>query len=276
MDYFEQQKHQEDELFRHLVAAPLVEIVGIVDDDVVGNQHSGQVDWTMSFRFVAWRIEKEPLRHTALKILRRMNDRGVRRFQSKIASETIIRIRARIDQSDGLEVTDAYLEKIIALVDDDSELNARLAELQRPITLDDPDFGTFLFNRKFGLFTAAVTWMSQPIELELEPKDKDRNNVEACLEIARQLWAGMSIWQSRIQDFAVQELLPLKNDGWLEEDEGPCTADEFKNKMELHSITIYCDGHFSFWHSDGDMFWGHSIQIRANLIDGPYDADTPG
>ncbi len=46
--------------------------------------------------------------------------------------------------------------------------------------------------------------------------------------------------------------------------------------MSLASISVSEEGSFSFWHSDGDLFWGHSIMIAGNLTDGLTDADIPG
>jgi len=31
--------------------------------------------------------------------------------------------------------------------------------------------------------------------------------------------------------------------------------------MELQSISILPNGSFVFWHKDGDLFWGHSIEV---------------
>jgi hypothetical protein len=46
--------------------------------------------------------------------------------------------------------------------------------------------------------------------------------------------------------------------------------------MRLKSVTVYPDGSFDFWHDDGDLFWGHSIQVSGDLLDGPTHADIPG
>jgi hypothetical protein len=46
--------------------------------------------------------------------------------------------------------------------------------------------------------------------------------------------------------------------------------------MILESIAFEADGDFTFWHDDGEMFRGHSIEVRGNLADGITDADIPG
>jgi hypothetical protein len=46
--------------------------------------------------------------------------------------------------------------------------------------------------------------------------------------------------------------------------------------MRLTSITVGHGGRFTFWHEDGDLFWGHSITVSGTLAKGPTDADIPG
>jgi len=42
----------------------------------------------------------------------------------------------------------------------------------------------------------------------------------------------------------------------LEEDETEFSAEQFKGKMRLQSITIDPEGEFEFCHDDGDLFLG--------------------
>ena len=74
----------------------------------------------------------------------------------------------------------------------------------------------------------------------------------------------------------MQELLPLKNENWLDEGEAELSADQFKSRMTLESVTVEPGGSFDFWHNDGDLFCGHSIQISGSLSEGPTRADIPG
>ena len=86
----------------------------------------------------------------------------------------------------------------------------------------------------------------------------------------------LTSWRARIEDFAIGELLPLKNESWREEGEPEGTPDEFRSRMSLESIAFHPDGVFEFLHHDGDLFQGHSIQVSGNVEDRPTDADIPG
>lgn len=46
--------------------------------------------------------------------------------------------------------------------------------------------------------------------------------------------------------------------------------------MTLEGISVDPDGSFDFWHNDGDLFWGHAIQISGSLVEGPTLANIPG
>jgi len=46
--------------------------------------------------------------------------------------------------------------------------------------------------------------------------------------------------------------------------------------MKPESIIIREDGGFDFWYEDGDLFWGHSIEVCGNFDDGFRDAAFHG
>lgn len=99
---------------------------------------------------------------------------------------------------------------------------------------------------------------------------------KALLSMAEVVCRDLSSWRKKVEDFAVRELLALKNETWLEEGEAEVSPDEFRRRMTLESIAFYPDGAFEFTHGDGELFWGHSIQTSGTVADGPTDADIPG
>jgi hypothetical protein len=107
------------------------------------------------------------------------------------------------------------------------------------------------------------------------PGDKDAS-LEESLATAELLWIDEATWNKRIEDFAVKELLDLKNGTWLGEDESELTSEEFIARMELSSVWIRSGRKFEFWYDDGGMFFGHSILVSRNLDDGPTDAGIHG
>jgi hypothetical protein len=130
------------------------------------------------------------------------------------------------------------------------------------------------YEERFGCYTGAVEIDGVPIDLMLHTDDAD--DLEPALQRARELLAGFSDYSRRAEEYAVQELLPLKNDIWLEEDEAPVTAAEFKQRMILEALVFYAEGDVTFYYQDGDLFWGHTIELRLDAADNFIHADIPG
>ena len=135
-------------------------------------------------------------------------------------------------------------------------------------------FGELIYNPSVNWYEGETTWNGASVRINFELDEND--SIETGLQTAAAMWPDMEAWNSRIRDFAAAELLELKNESWLEEDEAEVTADEFKSRMELESIGFKPEGWFEFWHNDGDLFWGHFIFVGGNLADGPLNAEIPG
>jgi hypothetical protein len=274
MDEFDRHNQRKDKFYEKALASPVVELTGIVSPFGVGAGKSpGQQVSSMFLTLAAWRSHGGPIRTESLTIYRRVTDDELLEFWSVIAADTVVRIRARVAEDNDVGFAQAYLEEYLGLADD-RELQARLDELKKPKTVEDVPFGTFTFDRRAGYYSAEVKWVGETIELRLNAEEPDE--IKSCLKIARDLWSQQSSWKTRIDDFAAQALLALKNDRWLEDDETELSPEDFKSKMTLQSISIYPDGNFDFWYDDGDLFWGHSIQVSGSLADGPTSAGIPG
>jgi hypothetical protein len=195
-------------------------------------------------------------------------------YQKEIRAYSVIRIKARVVPNLPLDFSYAYLESFDGIVTDETELNNYAKELQKPVTFEDPVLGLFTLHRGLDWYEANVMWEGKSITLDINTKKTVI--IPATLKTAHALWADQHHWDQRIHDYAVQELLPLKNGEWIDEDGIRLTAEKFKARMSLESITIYIDGSFAFWFDDGDLFFGHSIQISGSISEGPTQADIPG
>jgi hypothetical protein len=272
MDPLAEQQEREDALFDQLLAAPLVELTGIVAADGVGGGRSqGQETWSLIMSFDAWRIGDQPVRAEELTIRRRVSEEELTALQDQIEPDSIIRIKWRVAEDNIFGFIQGHLDELVGAVED-AELQALLTAAQQPRTFEDEQFGVFTFDRRMDQYEAAADWGGAAVELSLEAADE--TEAQQCLAVARQLWAEQTAWKKRIDDFAVAKLLPLKNGAWLDEDE--VTPETFKSRMMLNAIAVESDGAFTFWHDDGDLFWGHSIQVWGDLESGPTDADIPG
>jgi hypothetical protein len=172
------------------------------------------------------------------------------------------------------EHTRAVVEKVLAAEPVDETLRQFAERLREPVVVSTARFGDVVMNPLIGWFEGKVKWDRKTVELHLEPGED--GSIADAIKTAENLWADQAGWKRKVDEFAVERLLPLKNASWLGEDERELTPTEFKKRMKLQSINVAGDGALEFWHDDGDLFWGHAIQISATLKDGPTDADIPG
>ncbi|MCU0493921.1 MAG: DUF2262 domain-containing protein, partial [Chloroflexaceae bacterium] len=236
-----------------------------------GGRGGGEEFWTLLFKLVAWRIGDGSLQTEPLRLSRKVTDEELRHMQTLLVPYAVVRVQARVGES-AYGGYQGLLEQYMGADDADAELNDYAQQLQQPVTLDDPLLGTFTLDRRVDWFSAEVVWDGQPVRLNLS----ESASAQAALQTAHALWQDQRVWAQRIREYAVEQLLELKNDSWLDDDEEELTALAFLERMQLESITVHSDGTFDFWHDDGDLFWGHTIQISGNLAEGPTLADIPG
>lgn len=274
-DIFTNATQRQQQLYEQLATCPVDEITGVVSARGVGAAKSrGDELWSLLMTFDAWRVGSSSIRTESLTVRCKVFEEELRALQNRIDAETVIKIRARVSDENVFGSPQALMEKFIERNTCDSELHDYLAQLQKPVTHQNGFFGTLTLDRRPSWYTTGTSWNGEPIDLNLSVEGPEE--LDATLEAARALWDDEAAWNHRIQDYAVQQLLPLKNENWLDEDEAELTAEQFKSRMRLEAVTVYPDGSFEFWHDDGDLFWGHSIQISGSLSDGPTNADIPG
>ena len=263
------------QLREQLTASPVVDVLGVVSPSGVGGGRVPPEElWTLRFTFDAWRVQGGKLQTKALNIQRQVTDEELRRFQDALEPYMVVRIKAHVLENSVLGLPQALLEKVIGVDTSDPELNDKAAELQKPVTFSDPTLGTFTLDRRVSWFTTKPVWLGNPISLSLSATEPEE--IQNALKTAHTLWDAQKTWAQRIDDYAAEELLSLKNESWLGKEESELTPDQFKARMTLDAITIYPDGSFEFWHDDGDLFCGHAIQVSGDIVNGLTDAGIHG
>jgi hypothetical protein len=270
-DFFSNAKQHELDLLKKLSKCPPLEIVGLVDAmGVSGNKLGKDNLWTASFTLDAWKPVGGKVTTTPLRIIRKASDAELDELRNKIAPDKVVLVRAQVLQSSAK--SDGLLVDVLVNVGIDHELSALAQKLQQLVTISDPEFGEFKFDRALNWFEGRALWQSNQIKLNLSMDECDDH--QELLNAARALW--QTDWSERILNFAAGELLELKNSSWLEDSEKPVTLEQFKRCMALETVTVYPGGIFSFSYDDGELFWGHVIQVSVSLTEGPTSADIAG
>lgn len=220
------------------------------------------------FTFAAWHRDGEPALKRDLTILRPVPPDAD--YWNDFPKLSIQRVRALLSSDESR----AIFVDTLPVVAPAEELEAIATVLQKPVVFSHHLFGNLVLDRTIGWFEAEAKWNGESIRVTF-PADDEKPGKDA-ITTAEALWSNQAKWKERVEEYAVEELLELKNDTWLEDGESQYTPEEFVATMTLTSISIGSDGAFEFWYDDGDLFWGHSIMVSGNLKDGPTDAGIHG
>jgi len=252
-----------------------VDVIGLVEPfGPGGGMNQGERRWTMTFSINPWRIVGEEIKENELIIRQNgLTEKQLERKMKSIVGDTIVRVRvrlpARLSKSPSAELI-KYLRKDTS----DAEMNKRVKELKKPVFVKDRYFGKFKFEREMNWYVTNFKWNGKKIELSL-PLDNCKDE-EALIRLAEKLCKQQKKWDRVIRAFVADELLNRKNNDWLAEDEKKITRSEFLKRIKLLSISLYPDGYFVFAFDDGDIFWGHLIEVEGSMKDGPEDVSLEG
>ena len=235
-----------------------------------GGRVPGEKFWSASIGLAAYKRPGEAAVRGDGSLTLKADDNLLHSLQAQVKPDSVIRAAVRADRG-----RPARFMLVGGLCPaEDEELEAISAELQKPVYLDGGELGRFTLDRQVNLFEADVQWLGRTVRLSFE-WDEDEA-MEDSLKTARALMGDPKGWQSRALSQASRDLLELKNENWLEEDEEELDEEKFEACLELEDIEVRPDGEFCFWFGDGDLFWGHSVTVEGTLEDGPTEADIQG
>jgi hypothetical protein len=137
----------------------------------------------------------------------------------------------------------------------DPQLREAQADWRSAKVLEDPELGPFQYDERLDLFSASASWRGRPVKLSL---GTDRNAQNPPVDHAREIFENAEGWERKAQAAILAELLPLKNENWLGDDESPLSPDQFLARMTLETVSVD-PGMVQFYYHDGDLFWGHTI-----------------
>jgi hypothetical protein len=275
-----------DALMEALRKAPREVIHAVVYPSGVGGSKSpGDELWHMSFELAAWARPDGPVQHSKLWVCRDVDDDELKSYQQRLPDYSVVALEVGLVEDFPDWRPEAWLYAVLPEPPARPELFEIADELGKPVTTEDPQFGTFTLDRRIGWYEAQTFWGAHSISLHLKPNregddndddDDDDDGIFGCLICAKALWEGQEEWDREVREYMVNELLDLKNGTWLEEDEAELSAEEFLQRVTLESISIDSEGEFEFWFGDGDLFWGHSIMVSGALDRGVDDAGIHG
>ncbi|MEM7247847.1 MAG: DUF2262 domain-containing protein [Acidobacteriota bacterium] len=274
-ELFADLNHREARFMEQLGASAESLVTGHVDEPgTITSRFGSRTEGSAQFELTVWRIDSGPLRTDSLTVRRMVTDDEADSLREAISPGSLLKVRARVAEENIYESPQALLEEVVETDVDDGELRATVAALKPPEVHEDDQFGTLTFDRRLRQYSADASWNGRPVELGLEASTPEE--LAEALQAARALWDDSVAWERRVLARALEELLSVRNGGWLDEGEAETTPEEFGARMTLELIRVDPDGNVSFSHDDGDLFWGHAISVDGNLSGGPKHAGISG
>lgn len=266
------QARLEAELLSELAQRDVVEVVGVINARGIGGSSAdGKESWIMRFTLAGWKVSGGPLCVAPLGLLKEVSQAELGSSMAAYDAYDVVRLRARLAQDNATGTPQALLVEIVGKFTADEELNRYALKLQEPVRFEDRQFGWFTLERRGGLFQGRALWGDEEVALYVHSDNDEK--AKGALASARRLFENHADWTRKVQDCAVEELLEIKNEAWLEEGESVISAEAFRRRLTLDSISIHLDGELEFSFLDGDLFWGHMVVVRATLENGPYEAN---
>jgi hypothetical protein len=142
--------------------------------------------------------------------------------------------------------------------------------------INHPSLGLLKFNDEHDWYEGKLTVRGILIDIVIY-LDED-SKIEPVLSKIDCYADRLENYAESAKDYAVKGLLEIKNDTWLDIDNGeiPLTPEQFKACMLLESIIFADDGSASFYHKDGDLFWGHCIVVEMDSSNNFQSAEIAG
>ena len=249
-----------------------VRIRGVVEPGGAGFFQSRRDDgrwdlWNLAVRLRPWRPQGGKVQTSSLYLSRRTR---LPHFVWQLLFRRRSIVEVLVDE--GPEQPDRG--RLVAWLGLRSGLDLRAAhtEWRGGRTLEDQRFGRFRFDERIDTFEAEADWLGTPVKLSLGTNAEG----ETAVAEARRVFADAGRYDSGARHAAVAELLPLKNEGWLEDGEPPLTAQQFSARMRLETVAVEPGPYVQLYFDDGDLFFGHTIIVTFDEANGETWAEIAG
>ncbi|MFN6460867.1 MAG: DUF2262 domain-containing protein [Nostoc sp. DedVER02] len=139
--------------------------------------------------------------------------------------------------------------------------------------IKDEILGYLRYNSELDWYESQLFFYETQLSISLSIDDND--NVESALNRASSVIPELKDYAKRAKEYAVEQLLNLKNETWLDEGEA-LTSEKFKSRMTLEALVFCPEGKVEFYYNDGNLFFGHYILIKMDKYNYFVDASIHG
>lgn len=153
-------------------------------------------------------------------------------------------------------------------------------QISKPVIIEEEPLGIFELDRQFSSFQGDMEWLGGTCSVFLETDEEDGDTARKALEVLIELHRDLKNWDDKFRRYAAEKLTDLANQ-WLQEEEDsgnsdPITEETFAERLEISEVSITPDGEITLYYNDDDMFWGHAVEVDANINGEILDANIVG
>ena len=149
--------------------------------------------------------------------------------------------------------------------------------LSKPVEIDTP-YGKFVLDRSMSWFEGEIEVGGSEFTAFLETDEDNGETAELALKVFLKTAENFEDFDRKNKEFAADNLLDLAHE-WQESDEGenePLTREQFIEAIGVSEWTVTPYGNMTLYYYDGDIFWGHAIEINIDEDGTIEDADIAG
>lgn len=149
--------------------------------------------------------------------------------------------------------------------------------LSKPVEIDTP-YGKFVLDRSMSWFEGEIEVGGSEFTAFLETDEDNGETAELALKVFLKTAENFEDFDRKNKEFAADNLLDLAHE-WQESDDGenePLTREQFIEAIGVSEWTVTPYGNMTLYYYDGDIFWGHAIEINIDEDGNIEDADIAG
>ena len=149
--------------------------------------------------------------------------------------------------------------------------------LSKPVEIDTP-YGKFVLDRSMSWFEGEIELNGLVFTAFLETDEDNGETAELALKVFLKTAENFEDFDRKNKEFAADNLLDLAHE-WQESDDGenePLTREQFIEAIGVSEWTVTPYGNMTLYYYDGDIFWGHAIEINIDEDGTIEDADIAG
>ncbi|OUS29456.1 hypothetical protein A9Q99_10205 [Gammaproteobacteria bacterium 45_16_T64] len=107
-----------------------------------------------------------------------------------------------------------------------------------------------------GALEGELIFKGSTVTIRLEPNG---DPIESVKSLALKYLLSLEKYESTALDKLVEDCFSMYNDDWRDEEDPVLTKEEFISNLTLYHIEFLSSDSVDFFHSENDMFGGHSL-----------------